>query len=93
MGPESDSVAAARQRPQAWLPDHKRLGEGTVSAPTGADSGARRNMPVEVGNRVANLIRERLLRNTRREALPGWNRRVFVSRSTVSWKCPRGISR
>jgi hypothetical protein len=31
-----------------------------------------------VANRVADRIRERFLRNTRREALPGWNRRVCM---------------
>ena len=67
-----------QKRPQALLSDHKRLREGTVSAHTGAYSDARQNMPVEVANRVADRICEHLLQNTRREALPGWNRRVFI---------------
>jgi hypothetical protein len=67
-----------QKRPQALLPDHKRLREGTVSAHTGAYSDARQKMPVEVAKRVADRIWEHLLQNTRREALPGWKRRVFI---------------
>jgi len=67
-----------QKRPQVLLSDHKRLREGTVSAHTGAYSDARQNMPVEVANRVADRIGEHLLQNTHREALPGWNRRVFI---------------
>jgi hypothetical protein len=67
-----------QKRPAALLSDHKRIREGTVSAHTGAYSDARQEMPVEVANRVADRILEHLLQGTRREALPGWKRGVFV---------------
>jgi hypothetical protein len=65
-------------RPGALLPDHKRIREGTVSSHTGAYSDARQKMPVEVAERVADRVFEHLLQTHRREALPGWNRRVFI---------------
>jgi hypothetical protein len=67
----------AQQRPQVLLTDHKRNREGTVSCHTGAYSDARQAMPVKVAERVADRVLEHLLLN-RRDALPGWNRRVFV---------------
>ena len=67
-----------QKRPAELLPDHKRIREGTVSAHTGAYSDARQAMPVEVANRVADRIGEHLLASTGREALAGWNRRVFI---------------
>ena len=67
-----------QQRPAALLSDHKRIREGRVSGHTGAYSDARQEMPVEVAQRVADRIFEHLLPRARREALPGWNRRVFI---------------
>lgn len=64
-------------RPQALLSDHKRIREGTVSSHTGAYSDARHKMPLEVANQVSDRVFGHLLQ-TRREALPGWDRRVFV---------------
>jgi hypothetical protein len=66
-----------QQRPQVLLSDHKRNREGTVSCHTGAYSDARQAMPVKVAERVADRVFGHLLLS-RREALPGWNRRVFV---------------
>lgn len=67
----------AQQRPQVLLTDHKRNREGTVSCHTGAYSDARQAMPVKVAERVADRVFEHLLLS-RREALPGFSRRVFV---------------
>src|SRR6266498_948841 len=65
------------QRPQSLLPEHKRIREKTVRCHTGAYSDARHAMPVKVAERVADRVLEHLLPN-RREALPGWVRRVLV---------------
>lgn len=65
-----------QMRPRALLSDHKRLREATVSAHTGAYSDARQRMPVKVAEKVADRVFEHLL--PRREALPGWDRRVFI---------------
>ena len=65
-------------RPQSLLTDHKRIREKTVSSSTGAYSDARRAMPVKVAERVADRVLEHLLLPARREALPGWNRRVRI---------------
>ena len=67
----------AQQRPQVLLTDHKRNREGTVSCHTGAYSDARQAMPVQVAERVADRIFDHLLLS-RREALPGFSRHVFV---------------
>src|SRR5229473_5575983 len=64
-----------QQRPRTLLSDHKRIRERTVSGHTGAYSDARRAMPVEVAEKVADRVLEHLMQS-RREALPGWNRRV-----------------
>jgi putative transposase len=66
-----------QQRPGALLSGHKRIREGTVSCHTGAYSDARQALPVEVAERVADRVMEHLLQG-HREALPGWNRRVFI---------------
>jgi len=65
------------QRPQSLLAEHKRIREKTVRSHTGAYSDARHAMPVKVAERVADRVLEHLLPN-RREALPGWVRRVLV---------------
>jgi hypothetical protein len=67
----------AEKRPAALLGDHKRIREGTVSVHTGAYSDARQKMPVKAAERVGDRVFEHLMK-TRREALPGWDRRVFV---------------
>src|SRR5437879_875659 len=66
-----------QQRPQTLLSDHKRIRERTVSCHTGAYSDARRAVPMVVTEKVADRVLEHLL-VTRREALPGWDRCVFV---------------
>ena len=65
-----------QMRPSVLLSNHKRLREGTVSAHTGAYSDARQRMPLEVAEKVADRVFEHLL--PRREALPGWDRQVFI---------------
>ena len=67
----------AENRPAALLGDHKRIREGTVSIHTGAYSDARQKMPAKAAERVGDRVFEHLTQ-TWREALPGWNRRVFV---------------
>jgi hypothetical protein len=67
-----------QKRPAALLSDHKRIRKGRGSGHTGAYSDARQEMPVGVAQRVADRIFEPLLPTARREALPGWNRRVFI---------------
>ena len=47
-----------------------------MSAHTGAYSDARQRMPLEVAEKVADRVFEHLL--PRREALPGWDRQVFI---------------
>jgi len=66
-----------QRQPQALLSGHKRILEGTVSCHTGAYSDARQAMPVVVAERVADRVLDHLMQ-CHREALPGWNRRVFV---------------
>src|SRR5713226_8959359 len=71
------------KRPAALLGNHKRIREGTVSVHTGAYSDARQKMAVKAAERVGDRVFEHLivfehLMQTRREALPGWDRRVFV---------------
>lgn len=66
-----------QQHPQALLSKHKRILEGTVSCHTGAYSDARQAMPVVVAERVADRVLDHLTQD-RREALPGWDRRVFI---------------
>jgi hypothetical protein len=74
----STAVQQVVQRlPQALLSDHKRLREGTVRCHTGAYSDARQAMPVAVAEKVADRMLTYLLQN-RRDALPAWDRRVFV---------------
>lgn len=67
----------AQRQPQALLSKHKRILEGTVSCHTGAYSDARQAMPVVVAETVADRVLDHLTQS-RREALPGWNRRVFI---------------
>jgi putative transposase len=66
-----------QQRPRTLLPDHKRIRERTVSCHTGAYSDARRAMPVIAAEKVADRVLEHLMQ-CRRQALPSWDRRVFV---------------
>lgn len=66
-----------QRRPRALLSDHKRIREGTVSCHTGAYSDARQAMPVVVAEKVADRVLDHLM-PTRREALPGWKRQVFI---------------
>jgi hypothetical protein len=70
-------LQVAQQCPAELLTDHKRIREGTVSCHTGAYSDARLAMPVLVAERVADRVLDHLLLH-RREALPGWDRRVFI---------------
>lgn len=67
----------AQRQPQALLSKHKRILEGTVSCHTGAYSDARQAMPVVVAEKVADRVLDHLTQS-RREALPGWDRRVFI---------------
>jgi putative transposase len=74
----STAVQQVVQRsPKLLLSEHKRILEGTVSCHTGAYSDARQAMPVAVAEKVADRVWNHLI-ETRREALPGWSRRVFV---------------
>ena len=66
-----------QQQPQALLPEHKRILEGTVSCHTGAYSDARQAMPLGVAEKVADRVLDHLLQ-TSRDALPDWDRRVFI---------------
>jgi len=66
-----------QKRPVGLLSDHKRIREGTVACHTGAYSDARKAMPVEVAYQVANQVFDYFLQ-TRREALVGFQRPVFV---------------
>ena len=66
-----------QRQPQSLLSKHKRILEGTVSCHTGAYSDARQAMPVVVAETVADRMLDHLMQG-RREALPGWNRRVFI---------------
>jgi hypothetical protein len=63
--------------PHQLMPDHKRVREGTVSCSTGALSDARKAIPVAVAEKVADRVLDHLM-TTCRQALPGWNRRVFI---------------
>ena len=66
-----------QHRPRALLSKHKRIREGTVSCHTGAYSDARQAMPLAVAEKVADRVLDHLTQS-RREALPGWSRRVFI---------------
>src|SRR5258708_36269052 len=66
-----------QQQPRALLSDHKRIREGRVSCHTGAYSDARQAMPLTVAEKVADRVLNHLL-PTRRQALPGWDRPVFI---------------
>lgn len=66
-----------QQQPRALLSDHKRIREGRVSCHTGAYSDARQTMPLTVAEKVADRVLNHLL-PTRRQALPGWDRPVFI---------------
>jgi hypothetical protein len=81
LNPKATLSAAVQQvvqrQPQALLSEHKRILQATVSCHTGAYSDARQAMPVLVTEKVADRVLDHLLQ-PRREALPGWSRRVFV---------------
>jgi Transposase DDE domain len=81
LDPKATLSTAVLQIVQRWprdlLSDHKRLRQGTVSCHTGAYSDARHAMPLLVAERVADRLLDYLLQR-RREALPGWDRRVFM---------------
>jgi len=66
-----------QQRLPTLLPDHKRIREGTVSGHTGAYSDARQAMPLVVAEKVADRLMDHLMQHPR-QALPGWDRRVFI---------------
>lgn len=66
-----------QQRLPTLLPDHKRIREGTVSGHTGAYSDARQAMPLAVAEKVADRLMDHLMQHPR-QALPGWDRRVFI---------------
>ncbi len=67
----------AEGRPQALLPSHKRLAEGTLSSNTGGYSRARRRLGKEVAEEVAERIFNYLMADVP-EALPGLGRRAFL---------------
>jgi len=81
LDPKATLSTAVQQVVQRWpcdlLSDHKRLREATVACHTGAYSDARQAMPRLVAERVADRVLDYLLQG-RREALPGWDRRVFL---------------
>jgi putative transposase len=81
LNPKATLSTAVQQMvqgpPQHLRPDHKRVREGTVSCHTGAYSDARHAIPVLVAEKVADRVLNHLM-NTCRDALPGWNRRVFI---------------
>ena len=64
-------------RPQALLPSHKRLAEGTLSSNTGGYSRARGRLSREVTEQVADRIFNYLMADAP-EALPGLGRRAFL---------------
>lgn len=64
-------------RPQALLPIHKRLAEGTLSSNTGGYCRACRRVAQEETVQVAGEIFEYLMQDVP-EALPGLGRRVFL---------------
>jgi putative transposase len=64
-------------RPQALLPTHKRLTEGTLSSNTGAISRARQRLDQKVTEQVADRIFSYLMADAP-EALPGLGRQVFL---------------
>ena len=64
-------------RPQALLPSHKRLEEGTLSSNTGAYSKARQRLDKETSGEVADRIFNYLIADAP-EALPGLGRRAFL---------------
>lgn len=67
----------AEGRPQALLPTHKRLTEGTLSSNTGGFCRARRRVDqkvtIQVGDRIFNYLMADVP-----EALPGLGRRAFL---------------
>lgn len=67
----------AEGRPQALLPTHKRLAEGTLSSATGGYSEARRRLGQEVAEDVADRIFNYLMADAP-EALPGLGHQVFL---------------
>lgn len=67
----------AEGRPQALLPSHKRLEEGTLSSNTGGYSRARQRLDKEVAEEVADRIFNYLMADVP-EALPGLGRRAFL---------------
>ena len=81
LDPKATLSSAVQQvvqlRPRVLLPDHKRIREDTVSCGTGAYSDARHELPLALTEKVADRVLDQLLLN-RPQALPGWDRRVFV---------------
>jgi len=67
----------AEGRPQALLPSHKRLEEGTLSSSTGGYSRARQRLGQEVAEEVADRIFNYLMADVP-EVLPGLGRRAFL---------------
>ena len=67
----------AEGRPQALLPAHKRLAEGTLSSNTGGYCRARQRLGQEVTKQVADEIFNYLMAEVP-EALPGLGRQVFL---------------
>lgn len=64
-------------RPQALVPSHKRVAEGSLSTNTGAYSRARSRLPAEVAEQVADNIFNYLIADVP-EALPGLGRQAFL---------------
>ena len=79
------------KRPAGLLGDHKRIRENKVSVHTGAYSDARQRMPVAAAEKVADRVFQHLVQ-TRRAALPDWDRRVFIFRRLLAGTAPhRGV--
>ena len=67
----------AQGLPNHLRSNHKRVREGAISAHTGAYSDARHAVPVVVAEKVADRVLEHVMKACP-DALPGWNRRVFI---------------
>lgn len=86
LDPKSTLSSAVQQvaqlRPATLLSDHKRIREHTISCHTGAYSDARQAMPLIAAEKIADRLLDHLSQH-RPQALPGWNRRVFVLDGTT----------